>query len=198
MAESCSCLGCTTIDSSGVGAGLSRQTCAMALCFALQHPQPSLVSAFADGVIYRWRERPRCSPATCAGHRQPRLLRRQRVTFLKQLDGDLVRGAHKRHVSIARRAKNRHAARLQSLTQRVDVIHLVGEVAEVAAIRVGGCLIPIVGKFNGRGVVLGPAAEENQGEASLFTVASANFAQAEELTKKMQRSVQIEDPDHRV
>src|SRR5579863_1675231 len=81
--------------------------------------------------------RDRRLPAAGVGHRVPGFGRRERLALLQQLDGDVVGGAYERHVAVARWPQDGHAVLLQATAAGVDVVDLVGEVAEVAAHGVG-------------------------------------------------------------
>src|SRR2546421_672929 len=91
----------------------------------------------------------RRSPLPGIRHRGPGLLRRQRRALLQDLDRMAVRRAHERHIAVARRPIDRDSGLHQLLASRIDIVHLVGEVAEMPrfAIVFG---IPIVGEFDER------------------------------------------------
>src|ERR1043165_7478458 len=72
-------------------------------------------------------------PAAGVGHGHPRLGRRQRAAFLQQLDGDAVGRAPEGNVAVARRAIDDDASIHQPRADGIDVIHAIGEVAEIAA-----------------------------------------------------------------
>jgi hypothetical protein len=93
-------------------------------------------------------------PTTRVRHRRPRLLRRQRVTRLQQLDADVVRRTDESHVPVTRGAIDRYPATLQTLTCSIYVINSVGEVSEVASTR-EDFWIPIVGKLDLSCIVTG-------------------------------------------
>ncbi len=69
-------------------------------------------------------------------HARPGLFCRQRAAFLQKLDGDVVGRAHKGHAPVARRPVDRDALIHQLLAGLVNVIDLIGEVAEIAPARV--------------------------------------------------------------
>ena len=81
-------------------------------------------------------EAPSALPLTDVWHRRPRLGWREGLALLQELDRDPVRRANEGHVAIPRRSTDRHSAVHQLLTARVDVLDLVGEVAEVTPPRV--------------------------------------------------------------
>ena len=83
------------------------------------------------------------------GHRGPGFLGRQRIALLQQFDGLAIRGAHEGHVAIARRPVDGDAGLQQPLAGRVDVVDLIGEMAEMARLAVI-LRVPIVGKFEQR------------------------------------------------
>src|SRR5205823_885817 len=76
------------------------------------------------------------SPLAAVRHRGPRLLRRQRIAFLQQLDRMLIRRANERHIAVARRAIDRHAAFHQSLANGVNIVDLISEMTEIACLAV--------------------------------------------------------------
>ena len=78
----------------------------------------------------------------------PGFLWRESVAFLQQLYRDIVGGANKGHMTVARRTINGDAAVLQSLAQGVDVVDQKGQVAEIAAAGIA-FRVPVVGKFQG-------------------------------------------------
>ena len=128
-------------------------------------------------------------------HRCPRLLRRQRRARLKQLDRDIVGRPDEGHVAVARRPVDRDAIVHQPPAGVVDILHPVGDVAEIAAFGIS-LLIPIMGELN-LGVLVAGRGEEDQGEAALLIVHSAQLAKAEQL-EEAKRLLWVGDPDHRV
>src|SRR5690242_7656560 len=74
-----------------------------------------------------------CSPLAGVRHRRPRLGRRFRVALLQELDRDAVGRTHERHVAVARWTVDGDAAFHQLLADGIDVVHVIGEMAEVAA-----------------------------------------------------------------
>src|SRR3984893_18860848 len=72
------------------------------------------------------------SPFAGMGHRGPGLLRRQRLAFLQKLDGVLVGRAYERHHAVARRPVDGDAGLHEAVAERIDVVDLVGEGAEIA------------------------------------------------------------------
>ena len=84
-----------------------------------------------------WRAGPPRLPDAGVRHGRPRLLRGKGVAFLQKLDGNVVGRPDECHVAVARRTVDRHAAVHQPLAGLVDVVDLVGEMAEIAAARVG-------------------------------------------------------------
>src|SRR5215469_4544308 len=114
-------------------------------------------------------------PAAGVGHRFTRLRSRERATFLQQLDGDVVRGAHEGHVSIARWPQDGDAVIGEALTGGVDVIHGVGEMAEVtpAGVVFG---IPVVGELDLRALIAG-SREKHQRVAALRIVPARELSE---------------------
>src|SRR5689334_7993952 len=91
------------------------------------------------------------SPLAGVRHRRPGFPRRLWLALLQQFDRMLVRGADEGHVAVAGRAIDGDAAFLQLVAGRIDVVDLVGEVAEVArlAVVLG---IPVEGQFDAGGI----------------------------------------------
>ena len=85
---------------------------------------------------------------------------------------------------------------IEPAARGVDVLDLVGEVAERAAdaVLLG---VPVVGQFDLRRVVAGRG-QEHQREAALRIVVTAHFAQAERVAVEAQRLVEVGHADHRV
>src|SRR5207302_1742874 len=88
-------------------------------------------------------------PVANVRHRGPGFCRRLRLALLQQFDRMQVRRADERHVAIARRAVDGDARFHQAVAGRVDVVDLIGEVAEISVLAVF-LLIPIVGELNQR------------------------------------------------
>src|SRR5690606_12314079 len=89
------------------------------------------------------------SPRTRVGHRRPWLLLRLGLALLQKLDRYAVGRADERHTAVPGRPVDRHARLHQAIAGGVDVVDLVGEVAEVAAGAVR-LRIPIVRQLNKR------------------------------------------------
>src|SRR6478752_3247167 len=70
------------------------------------------------------------SPFPGVWHRRPGFLGRLGLALLQKLDRVLVRRAHERHVAVAGRPVDGDAALLQLLAGRIDVVDLIGEMAE--------------------------------------------------------------------
>jgi hypothetical protein len=73
-------------------------------------------------------------------------------------------------------------------TGAVNVVHLEGQVAEIAADRVRLGLIPVVGEFDFCPVARRARAEEDEREATLGRVLAAEFLQTELVAKESERS----------
>ena len=73
------------------------------------------------------------------------------MAFLQQLDRNAVGRAHERHMAVARRTVDRHPAIHKALAGVVDVVDLVGEVTEVAALAID-FRVPVVGELDERRV----------------------------------------------
>src|SRR5689334_10304862 len=93
-------------------------------------------------------------PGTGIGHAGPGLGGRERLAGLQQFDGDAVRRADKGHVTVTRRAVDRHAMGDKSIAGVVNVVYGVCEMPEIAAagVELG---IPVVGEFHGSLLVAG-------------------------------------------
>ncbi len=100
------------------------------------------------------------SPLAGVRHRLPRLLGRQRGARLQEFDGLPVRRAHEGHHAVAWRPVDGDARFHQPLAGRIDVVHLEGEVAEIArfAVVLG---VPIVSELEERRVAAGGEAARN-------------------------------------
>src|SRR5580698_6692362 len=75
-------------------------------------------------------------PMSGIGHGKPGFLRRQRVALLQKLDGMFIRGPYEGHVAVAGRPIDGDAGLHEALTQAVDVIDLVSEMAKIASLAV--------------------------------------------------------------
>src|ERR1043166_9220510 len=121
-------------------------------------------------------------PAAGVGHGDPRLGRRQRAAFLQQLDGYSIRRAHECHVAIARGAIDDDARIHQPFAGGINVVHAIGQVAEIAAALIV-FLVPIVSELHQRRLVLGGAlgigrgGEEHQVKASLVALPPARLGE---------------------
>jgi len=95
------------------------------------------------------------------------------------------------------------ATGLKFLAQGVDIVHPVGQMAEVAAAGVF-LWVPVVGQFDhGRLVFPGPrfvfrGGEEHQGEAAFSVALTADFYHTQQIAEEVQRVVQVAHPDHGV
>ena len=116
--------------------------------------------------------------------------------LLQQLDGDVVRGAHEGHATVAGRAVDGDAGVHELAAGVVDVLHLVGDVAEVAALAVF-LRIPVEGELE-RAFLVAGRRDEHQREAALFAVVAPDLAHAELVAVEVQRLVEIADAYHGV
>ena len=136
-------------------------------------------------------------------HRRPRLLRGQRFALLEQLDRDSVGRSDEGHVPVARGAVDRHPGGAQPLAGRVDILHPVGEMAEIAAAAVF-FRVPVIGQLDRRRLVLTRAflvagsGQEHQRETTRLHFRTRNLDQAELAAEEIERFVEIAHPDHRV
>ena len=92
------------------------------------------------------------SPHARVRHRRPGLGRRQRLALLQQFDRNVVGRADERHVAVARRPVDVTPAFCSLRAIGVDVVDLVGEMAEIAPAGVG-LRVPVVGEFDQRRLV---------------------------------------------
>src|SRR6476469_2166717 len=76
------------------------------------------------------------SPMSGIRHRSPWLRRRLRIALLQQLDGMQIRRANEGHLAVARRTVDGDAEFHQAVARGIDVVDLIGEVAEIAILAV--------------------------------------------------------------
>src|SRR4051794_21040499 len=93
--------------------------------------------------------RKKALPMADVRHRRPRLLRRLRVALLQDLDRVQIRRADEGHVAVARRTVDGNAGVHQLLASGVDVVDLIGEMAEEAVLTIF-FLVPIPGELDQR------------------------------------------------
>src|SRR5262245_49099600 len=96
--------------------------------------------------LHRATPRSRVSPLAGVGHRRPRLLLGARLTLLQQLDRDVVGRADECHAPVARRSIDGDAGLHQPVADRVNVVHLIGQVAKIPALAVF-LRIPVEGEL---------------------------------------------------
>ncbi len=100
---------------------------------------------------------------------------RQGLTPLQQFDGDIVGRAYKGHTPVARWAIDCHTVVGQVLTHFVDIADLVGEMAEMPAVRRQPVIsVPVPGQFQ-RAIVIPVRRQVNQGEAARLAFVAADF-----------------------
>ena len=125
-------------------------------------------------------------PAASVCHGYPRFPRCKRLAFLQELDRYSVRGADESHVTVAWGTMDGDAVLHERLARRVDVIHLEGEVAEIAPAPIV-LRIPVVGELERRraqrrcDLQVVPCCQVDVGEAAFFAVAPAHLAQTQQL-----------------
>ena len=136
-------------------------------------------------------------PAAGAGHGLPRLLQRQRLSLLQQLDGNAIWRFYKGHSSVPWRTKNGHSIFLQPLTELIDVGDGKCQVAKIPATAIWRGLIPVVGELNIAESSLWPVLKKISENLS-FGVPSSDFLQAKQLNEEMQCSIEIVDSNHAV
>ena len=104
---------------------------------------------------------------------------------------------------VTRRTIDGDACILQLLASGVDVIDHIGEMAEIAAARIG-LRIPVEGEFQFRRplclrpIRIGGRSEKNQREAAFVIFSAADFFKAEFVYIKIERFVDVANSDHRV
>jgi hypothetical protein len=146
-------------------------------------------------------------PVAGIRHRRPGLGRRLRIALLQQFDRMQVGRAHERHIAVARRAVDGDAHLHQPLAGRVDVVDLIGEVAEITVLAVF-LFVPVVGELDQRRaarlgqlleqfLVFGRA-QEHQREPALVIVDAAHFLQPQRILIELQRGIEIADAQHGV
>lgn len=82
------------------------------------------------------------------------------------------------------------------MAKRIDVVHPVGEVTEIAALTVF-VRVPVVRQFN-LGVLIARCCQEYESEATLFAILAAQLLQAQQVAVEVQRGVEVGDAHHRV
>src|SRR5690606_41685626 len=131
--------------------------------------------AFCSLLLYRAERPADCVPSPAPGvrHRSPRLRLVEGGALLEQFDGDTVRRLDEGHVAVARRAVDGDAGIHQALAGVVDIVDLVGEMAEVAPALVV-LRIPVEGELDERRLLVDAAllvlgrGEEDQRVATLL------------------------------
>ena len=134
-------------------------------------------------------------PAADVLHGRPRLLRLEGLTLLEQLDADAVGALHERHLPVPGRPVDHDTLRLQGLTQRVDVVRGVRQVAHAAARGREVLAAPVVGELD-----LGSSGgtrHEDQGELALLRLLATGLLEPESL-EKVHGGVEIVHPEHGV
>ena len=128
-------------------------------------------------------------PAPLVGHRRPRLLARQRLAALQQLDGVAVGRSDEGHVAVARRAQDgdaeRRAAARRSRRCRRPRRRGGQRSGRSGRARSG----PSCRSARSRRVALGAGAQEHEREAARFVLLAAQLAQAELGDEEVERGV---------
>src|SRR5579872_5495108 len=128
-------------------------------------------------------------PMSGIRHRRPRLRRRSRIAFLQEFDGVKIRGADKSKLSIANRPVDCDAKLHEAFAGRVDIVDLVGEMAEIAILAVF-LFVPIIGELDeGRAASSGGfqqvfvfgRAKEYQREFAFVVIDAANLLQSQRV-----------------
>ncbi len=165
-------------------------------------PRSSPTTRLASCAISCSLERPLRSPRPGVRHRRPWLGRRQGAALLDQLDRDRVGRSDEGHMTVARRAVDRHPCRLQLGAGCVDVVDAIGEMAEIAAAAIG-LRVPVVGEFDKRRLVaprlvsVAGRGEKDQRVAAFFIFQPPGLDKAEQLEKRNRR-LEIGHADHRM
>src|SRR5690348_11317678 len=87
------------------------------------------------------------------------------------------------------------------LAQAVEVLHPVGQVAEVAPAAVS-LLVPVVGKFHqgclplAGGFDITGCRQEHQGKAPLLVLGAADLRETELAAEEVQGLIKVGDPNH--
>ncbi|AIJ55266.1 hypothetical protein C086_01196 [Brucella abortus F6/05-3] len=106
-------------------------------------------------------------------------------------------------MAVARRAIDGDAGAFQLLAGGIDIVHHIGEVAEIAPAGIG-FRVPVIGQFQFRralrpgAICIGGGCEEDQREAALFVFDAPDFFKAKLVYIKIERLVDVADADHRV
>src|SRR6185437_12463647 len=139
-------------------------------------------------------------------HRRPRLRRRFRIALLQQFDRMQIRRADEGHLAVSRRTVDGDAELHQPIAGRIDIVDLIGEMAEIAILTVF-FLVPIVGEFDQRraaslrllqqALILGRA-QEHQREFRLVIVDAADLLQSQRILIEFQRGIEIANAQHGV
>ncbi|KAG5729160.1 hypothetical protein E4T56_gene8893, partial [Termitomyces sp. T112] len=138
-------------------------------------------------------------------HRGPGLLRRLRIALLEQFDRVQIRRPDEGHVAVARRPVDGDAGLHQLLAGGVDVVDLLGEMAEEAVLAVL-LLVPVPGELDqwraaGRRLTLQRIevvgrAQEHQREPPLLVLDPSYLLQTERIDIEFQRDVEIAHAQH--
>ena len=100
-------------------------------------------------------------------------------------------------MAIARRAVDQHTVGRQMRAGGVDVIDLIGQMAEMTAVRRQARIaIPVVGQLY-RAVRLTGRGHENQGETALVVLIALGFFQPQQAIEG-HGFLKIQNPDHGV
>lgn len=124
------------------------------------------------------------------------------MSFLEQLDRDAVGRLDEGHVPVARRAVDGVPCIQQALAGRVDIVHPVGEVAEIAPATIflrGAAVLgrPVIGEFDLGKAFLPGRGKEDQREAPGLAVEPPHLLETDQR-EKGDRRIRIGDTDHAV
>ena len=122
------------------------------------------------------------------------------MAVLQQFDRDAVRRFDKGHVAITRRAMNDVACIQNALARIVNVVHAIGEVAEIApaGVRFRRSAIfrwPVIGELHLRNALSARSSKEDERKPPLFAGKPADFFNPDELEER-NGGVRIGHTDH--
>ena len=111
-----------------------------------------------------------------------------------------IRRAHERHHAVARRPVDGDAGLHEAVAERIDVVDLVGEMAEIARFAVV-LAVPVIGQLDqrrlavagalGDQVAVGRGGEEYQGVLVLVVDPPADFLQPQLVAVEIERVVEM-------
>ncbi len=141
-------------------------------------------------------------PAAGVFHAGPGFLRLKIPVGLQQFHADPVGALDEGHVPVARGPVDGNACVREALAGRVNVIHPVCEMAEIApAVIAFGCAAirgwPVPGQLDLGHALLPGSSKEDECEAALLAFHAAHFLEPEQV-EEGDRCVGVGDADHRM